>query len=207
MKRALPALIVALLLSTATVTALTDWMLVAERLRDSIVNIETTEADGGEGRCSGFVIDDVRDFVMTAAHCIGGKETFIDSEPAVLKAKDVKNDLAVFYVKGIDHTALTMAVSNPRIGEEVASYGYGWGLERPFFRVAHVSDNKTTIPDLEGGPWVIVDGAYVPGQSGCPVVNAKGEVVAIVQRTSNTTGLGVGVEVIRDKFGKYFTQK
>ena len=46
---------------------------------------------------------------------------------------------------------------------------------------------------------------FVPGQSGGPVVNEKGEVVMIVQMGTNIVGLGVGTETIRDKVGRFFT--
>ena len=201
MRRLLFALFLSIL-AVVPVRAAFDWTVVAAKLRDSVVNIETSE----DGRCSGFVIDNVRDFVMTAAHC-AGEEMYVDSEPAVVRAKDVKNDLMVLYVKGIDHDALSMATADPKIGEPVATYGFGWGLERPLFRTGHISDNKAMVPGIEGGPWVIVDAAFIPGQSGGPVVNLKGELVSIVLRTSDRDGFGAGVEVIRDKFGKYFTRQ
>lgn len=206
MRRTLLALITSvLLLSSSALSAATDWTGIAAKLRDSVVNIETN-GDEGEGRCSGFVIDDARDFVMTAAHCLD-REIFVNSEPADVKARDVKNDLAVLYVKDLDHDAVTLSRETPKVGEEVASYGFGWGLERPLFRVGHVSDNKTSFPGLEGGPWIVVDAAFIGGQSGCPIVNLKGEVVAIVQRTTDRSGIGVGADVIRDKMGKYFALK
>ena len=55
-----------------------------------------------------------------------------------------------------------------------------------------------------GGPLVLIDAAYVPGQSGGPCVNASGEVVSIVQRASNVLGVGVGAETIKSKMGRYF---
>lgn len=198
-------LLLALILSCVVVVpvrAVADWAAIAERLRESVVNIET----GDDGRCTGFVIDNVRDFVLTAAHCIGD-EIYVDSEPAAVRARDVKNDLMVLYVKGIDREALAMAAANPRIGEPVATSGYGWGFERPLFRAGHVSDNKAMVPGIEGGPWLIVDSAFIPGQSGGPVVNLKGDVVGIVLRTSDRDGFGAGVEVIREKVGKYFTRQ
>lgn len=198
MKRIVMAILIALM-PTAALAQSMSWMKVAEVLRESIVNIEMAA-----GRCSGFVIDNEKDFVLTAAHC-DGKEMYVDLAPAKVRAKDVKNDLMVLYVEGIDRPALKLAPKNPRIGEEVASYGFGWGLERPIFRVAHVSEDKTTIPDLEGGPWILVDGGFVAGQSGGPVVNSRNEVVTIVQRGGDGVGLGVGADVIREKVGRYFT--
>jgi hypothetical protein len=99
--------------------------------------------------------------------------------------------------------ALTFAQKNPAIGEEVGSYGFGMALERPMFRLAHVSDDKAELPDVDGGPFVMIDAGYVPGQSGGAVVNAAGEVVSIVQRASGLVGIGIGAEAIRQKVSRF----
>lgn len=72
------------------------------------------------------------------------------------------------------------------------------------FRTGYVSDNATVIPGIEGGPWLVLDNDLIGGQSGGFIVNGKGEVVSIVQRTGQGMGLGVTVEVIRTKMGRYF---
>jgi S1-C subfamily serine protease len=175
-----------------------DWTAIATKVRPSTVNIESAD-----GRCTGFIIDDGRDFVLTAAHC-DGHELYVDLAPAKVRAKDVKNDLMVLHVEGIDGPDMKLAAADPKIGEQVASYGFGVGWERPMFRTGYVSDNATTIPGIEGGPWIVVDNDFIPGQSGGFIINAKGEVVSIVQRGGSGLGLGVSVEVIKAKIGKYF---
>lgn|SRR3990167_1283654 len=196
MKRVFLALAAVVVFTIPAIAA--DWTIIASKLRESIVSIENED-----GRCSGFVIDNDRDFVLTAAHC-DGKELYVDLSPAKIRAKDVKNDLMVLFVEGIDRPALKLG-NRPKIGDDVASYGFGWGWERPLFRLAHVSDDNTIVPQIEGGPWIVVDADFIPGQSGGPIVNTKGEVVSIVQRTGGGLGLGVGSDVIAAKMGKYFT--
>jgi S1-C subfamily serine protease len=49
-----------------------------------------------------------------------------------------------------------------------------------------------------------VDAAFVGGMSGGPLVNARGEVVMIVQMASDRIGLGRGIEQIRDRVGRYW---
>jgi hypothetical protein len=101
-----------------------------------------------------------------------------------------------------------LAEHNPKIGEEIASYGYGFALERPMFRTAHVADDKTYIPeDGIGGPLIVIDAQYVGGQSGGPCVNTAGEVVSIVQRGGPGVGIGIGVETIKGKIGRYLPKK
>ena len=187
--------------------AAADWTPVADKLSKSVVYIETKT-----GSCTGFVIhsdakgkdkEDV-DYILTAAHC-DGAELYVDQTVARVLSKDTKKDLMVLEVPNLDRPALKLAKDNPKIGDEVASLGYGWGLERPMFRTAHVSDDKTYIPeDGIGGPFIVIDAQFVSGQSGGPVVNAAGEVALMVQRGGGGVGIGVGAETMRSKAGRYF---
>ena len=183
-----------------------DWTPVADKLSKSVVYIETKT-----GSCTGFVVngdakgkdkEDV-DYVLTAAHC-DGDELYVDQTVAHVKMKDTKKDLMVLEVPDLGRPALKLAKANPKIGDEVASFGYGWGLERPMFRTAHVSDDNTYIPEGGiGGPFMVIDAQFVSGMSGGPVVNAAGDVVLMVQRGGQGVGIGVGVEIMRAKAGRY----
>jgi S1-C subfamily serine protease len=176
----------------------TDWTAQAKKLKDSILYVETKE-----GSCSSSVIDTTRHYVLTAAHC-DGPEMFVDQTPAKVVAKDVKADLLVVETKATeDHPALKLATKNPQTGQEVATYGYGYGLEQPLFRTHHVSENEAQIPELPYR-YVFVDTAFLPGQSGGPIVDLNMNIVGIVQRGNETIGLGVGAEIIKSKMGKYF---
>jgi S1-C subfamily serine protease len=179
-----------------------QWTATAPILAESVVYIESAN-----GSCSGFVINNEKDLVASAAHCDGPKDTvFVDQMPAVVHAKDVKSDLMVFYVKGIDKPALKLATKNPIVGQSVATYGFGYGLEQPLFRTHTVSANDAQIPELSYR-YVVVDSSFLPGQSGGPIVDANGNVVAIVQRGNDVIGLGLPVEEIRKRIGKYFSQE
>lgn len=180
-----------------------EWATVAKTVRESIVEI----AIGTVGACSGFVIDAERDFVLTAAHCDNeesGKDLFVDLRPAKVVAKDTKQDLMVLLVPGIDRPALNLAKDNPKVGDEVASYGFGYALEEPLFRVAHVSGRDIA---LERSRVLAIDATFVGGQSGGPVVNAAGEVVMIVQAGTASVGVGVGAETMGEKVGRYFSKR
>jgi serine protease Do len=182
-----------------SVPAFAQWTKIAPSLSESIVFIES---EGGS--CSGFVIDNERDLVQTAAHCEGEK-MYVDQSPATIHAKDAKSDLMVIYVKGIDRPALKLATKNPEVGQEVATYGFGYGLEQPLFRVHHVSANDAQIPELSYR-YVTVDTGFLPGQSGGPVVDVNGNVVAIVQRGNEVIGLGLPAEEIKKRMGKHYAQ-
>lgn len=185
-----------------------DWTPIADRVLKSLVIVENDH-----GLCTGFIIHtdyqddkDSYDLVLTAAHCFG-KDLYADQEPARVKWKDEKKDLLVLQIGDTGRPALRLAKDDPKPGEEVASYGYGYGTvtDKAIFRITHVSAKDLFIAaDGIGGPLLATDATFVPGQSGGPVVNAEGEVVMIVQMGTSAVGLGVGAETIRSKTGKYW---
>jgi len=195
-------LLVALMLMAKPVFA-NDWTVVVPNLKASSVEI-TAEGEGDEGgSCTGFVIDSVRKFVLTAAHC-DAKVLYADNLKAEVKSKDSKADLMVLYVKDLeDRPALKLAKHNPLVGEEVGSFGWGYAMEQPLFRVAHVSAKDVA---LERAHYIAIDASFVPGQSGGAVVNSAGEVVLIVQLGNDICGFGVGAEGIDDKVGRFFAK-
>ena len=204
--RLLTLLVGIVFLMTPTTLRATDWSAVVKQLERSIVFVEI----GDRGACTGFVIDEARHYVMTAAHCAPNEHDVLWVDRVVAKgiSRDTKKDLLVVEVKDLDpaRKALKLAAKNPAIGEEIMSAGYGYALERPFFRQAHIQDDALMIPEGGvGGPYISTDAPFVGGQSGGPGVNLAGEVVLIVQRgDGGTTGLGVGTEIIRERMGRFF---
>lgn len=200
MKHLLAAfLAVFLLLSPASAQQNPDsWIEAAVKLRASVVKLVG---------CSGFVIDKERKHILTAAHCQGEKETLVDGSPTVVVNKDESYDLLVLRVSELDgdKIALPLAKENARVGELVASIGYGMSLEEPMFRTNAVSIHDVNIESLTGR-WVVFERPFVGGQSGGPVVNSKGEIVSIVQMSNAYTGIGRPVKILKDKVGRYFTR-
>lgn len=179
-----------------------SWAGTIEKLKKALVYIESEN-----GGCSGFVVDAARKYVQTAAHC-ADKELWVDRVSAITISKDSQEDLMILEVKDLDPSreTLRLAAEDPEIGLEVMSAGYGYALKRPFFRKAMVSDNGVMIPEI-GGPFIGVDSGFIGGQSGGPVVNINGEVVAIVQRASDKLGIGVSASVMRERMGRFWAQK
>jgi S1-C subfamily serine protease len=182
-----------------TTTAQATWHLLVERLLEkSVVQLSAN--------CSGFVINEAEDYVLTAKHC--GPEdvdssVVVDNIPGTIVATDVHKDLLVVHVPGIDKPALRFAQAKPTYGEELGSFGYGGGYERPMLRLAHISQPRALVPEAGPGEWIMLDGAFVGGQSGGPVVNAQGEVLLIVQMSNAVMALGRSSETIRDRVGKW----
>lgn len=202
MKSFLPVLAFLLFFSPIYSVAASLWTPIADKLQQSVVFIEMVNDKGESGACSGFMINAAKHEVLTAGHCDGETIT-VDGTKAVKVHKDERKDLMVLRVDDVDKPALHLSKVPLDRGDEVASFGYGYGLEFPMLRVGHVSSTKFEIEGLSG-PFVVVDAPFVPGQSGGPVVNDKGEVVSIVQRTGEGFGIGVGADVIREKVGRYF---
>jgi S1-C subfamily serine protease len=208
MKRAIVAVVAGLYAFCGVpLHARTEWSTLVKDLTKSVVTIER---DTSGTSCTGFIINskvkkdqDTLTYVLTAAHCEASK-LFADQAEAKVVAKNTEKDLLVLAVEHLDKPAMKLAQDNPKVGDEVASFGYGMGLEKPLFRIAHVSA-ETYIPyEGIGGPLFFVDGGFVSGQSGGCVINLAGEVVMMVQRSSATTGIGVGAETMRQKIGRYW---
>lgn len=194
------------LLAFAAPLRAADWTDVVKTLEQSIVYLQ-----GDSGACTAFVINTEKKYLLTAAHCFQKEMIWVDRVLAKVIALDSKKDLMVIYAEHLDPSrpALKLAAANPERGQEVMSAGYGYALERPFFRRAHVQDDQLMIPqDGIGGPFISVDSPFIGGQSGGPVVNQAGDVVSIVQRgDSGSTGLGVGAVIIREVMGRFFGGK
>jgi S1-C subfamily serine protease len=198
MFKAFATLVLALVF--AMPAAANDWSTAIKQAEKSIVYIESEE-----GSCTGFVVDTVRKYVLTAAHC-DGEKLWVDRVAGKVVSKDTKKDLMILKVEELDPSkeALQFAAVEPEIGQEVVSAGYGYGLERPFFRKSMVSDNKLML-SAEGlpGPYVAVDSGYIGGQSGGPVVDQDGNVVSIVQMASDKLGIGVNAAIIKERMGRF----
>lgn len=201
-------LFTALFLSLSSLAlAAPDWSAVAEKVAKSAVFVESAD-----GSCTGAVINASardkkdKDFVLTAAHCFGDK-MFADHVPAAVLYKDDKanRDVMILEVEDTGRPALRLAADNPKRGSDVASYGYGFGMADAMFRQANVSSTSYFIPeDGIGGPFIMINAGFIGGQSGGPIVNAQGEIVMIVQRGSDSVGIGIGAEQIREAVGRYF---
>ena len=203
MKRVLATIIVGIL-CLAPLGAVSKWTAVANNLEESIYFLEVLAGTELQGSCTAFMINQEKKHVLTAAHC-DGEKILIDGTPTYRVFKDERKDLMVLRANGVDGPNVKLAPADADRGDEVASMGYGAGLEDPMFRIAHVSNVRMDIEGLSG-PFVMIDAGFVGGQSGGPVVNDKGELVMIVQRGNDSLGIGVGAEVIRDKVGKYFAK-
>jgi serine protease Do len=203
--RKLIAVFLMLLTFAVPATASFDpWQAVAKKGTDAAVRVLSSD-----GKCTGFVVDTVKKYVQSAAHCYSDEKIWVDNVLAVPIALDEEKDLMILEVKNLDPTkpSLRLAPKNPEIMQEVVSVGFGYGTPRVQVRSAKVSDNAFIMTGLNG-PFIAVNVSFTPGQSGGPVLGINGEVVSIVQRgDGGTLGIGVGAETIRDSMGRFWSEK
>jgi S1-C subfamily serine protease len=204
MRKLLSILLLFGLFALPVKASIDSWQDVSKAVQNAVVQIVTDD-----GKCTGFVVNKAAKYVQTAAHCYSDTKIWVDHVIATPIALDTDKDLMILEVKNLDpvKTELKLAAKNPEVMQDVMSVGYGYGFERPQSRAAKVSDVAMVIKDLSG-PFIAVNVAFTPGQSGGPVVDDKGEVVSIVQRgDEGTLGLGVGAETIRERMGRFFGSK
>jgi S1-C subfamily serine protease len=191
-------------LSVLPVAAADPWQAVAEKVGNSVVRVNSED-----GSCTGFVVNAEKRYVQSAAHCYSTGRIWVDLVNSFVVALDETKDLMILEVKDLDpaKTTLQLATKNPVVMQDVMSVGFGYGLERPQFRAAKISDVAMLLPELSG-PFVAVNIAFTPGQSGGPVVDSNGNVVSLVQRGDNgTLGIGVGADTIRERVGRFWSNK
>ena len=206
MKRLIATVVAAIFcLTPLSILGASKWTPIADKLAESVVFIELFAGTQAQGSCTGFIIDSAKHLILTAAHC-DAEKILANGTVTYKMFKDERKDLLVLRASNIEGPELVLAPNGPERGDEVASMGYGFGLEDPMFRIAHISNVRMDIEGISG-PFAMIDAGFVPGQSGGPVVNDKGEVVMIVQRGNDSLGLGIASDVIRDKVGRYFSQK
>lgn len=147
----------------------------------------------GEYVCSGFQIAPHR--ILTDEHCVG-KEMTADGKPVKVLAADEYFDLALLETELVKPVSLSFRDVPVERFEPLKGIGYAYGWTR-----LTVLDVKPFLIDYKvdpkSPPGLIVQGQYIGGMSGGPVIDKDGQVVGIIQRARDNTGYGVGITIIK----------
>lgn len=169
-----------------------------------VLKVESVACGAGV-QGSGWVIR--RTLVVTNAHVIAGGEQIRVAAPngQVLAAtpvyRDVRNDVAVLRVSGLTVTPLGVSMKVPD-DEQVALLGYP--RDGPLIAVSATAGRPTNVftPDAYGRHTrlrtvIPLRGKVQRGDSGGPVINAKGRVVGMMFAASTRGGGGFGVPIAK----------
>lgn len=189
-----------------------------DAVKPSCCRIEVKTAEGG-GLGSGFVVDKAG-IVVTNYHVIegGAEATVVFPDESTGKvtgflALEPKLDLAVLK---IEYPAdklhpVRIASKDPRDGEDVVAIGSPLGLSFTNTRgtvsaVRKEAEMKMYVPDLEG-VWIQTSTPISGGNSGGPLFNMKGEVIAantmsIVAANAQNLNFGTSYQNIRKALDK-----
>lgn len=171
---------------------------IARKVGPSVVTVISLAGGQELGLGSGVVITDDGE-ILTNNHVVADADEVRvrlpgETEPRVVKvlAADPNNDLALLKLGGVDVTPATIAdPAAISVGDPVVAIGFALGLDGGATVTAGVVSalDRTMVTDngaLDG--LVQTDAAISSGNSGGPLVNARGEVVGI--NTAVATGGG-----------------
>lgn len=156
---------------------------VYENSKDKVVKIGLVLSDGREGTCSGSFVDSLGT-VLTCAHCLsheGITKVYIKREngevkQAVAAVLDKKHDLALL-VTMFNHTPYFHLGKQVKMGQEVLAFGAPLGAQHTM-SVGYVENLGKDVLSY------IVHSAFIlPGSSGGPLVNLKGELIGVNEAT------------------------
>jgi serine protease Do len=135
------------------------------------------------GAGSGIVWNE-NGLILTNNHVVGRHTPIVllqdDGEyESRLIARDPDVDLALLSIDTTNLTPLRPAPVSPRVGEMVFAFGHPWGQRNTVTR--GIVSALVTAQNRRGEklPVVRSDAPLAPGNSGGPLVNAKGELVGI----------------------------
>jgi serine protease Do len=150
-----------------------------QRVMPSLVVVRGHRFGAGAG-----IVWSTDGLILTNNHVVGRRKPLVvlqDSQEyeARLLARDPEVDLALLSIDATALTPLLPALASPRVGEMVFAFGHPWGQRNTVTRgivsaLVHAHNRRG-----EKLPVVRSDVPLAPGNSGGPLVNAKGEVVGI----------------------------
>ena len=196
----------AIVTQVAVVSFAQDLASVIEECEKSVVRIEVKGLDG-DSQGSGFVVSE-DGLLVTNVHVLAGATkagaTFPNGQQNEIIGTyhiDEARDICIAQLSSAATVPIRLADSLPRKGEKVTALGSPMGLSFTVTTgiVSAIRENfANDIGDESAkGTWVQVDAALSPGNSGGPLINSRGEVVAMSTRASfgRAQNLNFGISI------------
>jgi S1-C subfamily serine protease len=165
------------------------------KVRAGLVVIEADRVHGADDLGSGFIIDS-SGAIMTALHVVMGASSiqvvFADgmTSEAVVSTPDANNDTAVLTARKLPAVVVPEVLGGGAgVGDPVFAVGNPVGLVGSLSAGVVSGLDRSFAPEgrtLNG--LIQFDAAVNPGSSGGPLVNAKGQVVGVVDGLVNPSG-------------------
>jgi serine protease Do len=149
----------------------------AEELKKRTVIVKTENGHG-----SGVFIA-ANGYILTNAHVVGDESEFdiiseADNYTATLVKKNVVRDVALLKIKGADSTPKPVSISKATAGIGEALYVIGTPLDMKFSHTI-TRGIVSAKRQMRGMNYIQTDASINFGNSGGPVFNRKGELIAI----------------------------
>lgn len=136
--------------------------------------------------CTSTPINTNPTLYLTAFHCVveGGKLVKFSIGPnymGTVWAVDAEDDLALLYTQFLDYKeGIRLASKSPRAEEVVHMNSFPLGTDVPHYSTGYIASLHTMFPGLSH-PKMMFGISNCMGSSGSAVLNAKGEVVSVLQ--------------------------
>jgi len=155
-----------------------------------------------KGIGTGFIIS-ADGYIITNQHVINNADQITvkltgkkQSLPARVVGQDYELDLAVLKIEGEGYPTLPMGDSDKmRVGDWVVAIGQPYGLDHTVTTgVVSAKGRPITIQDRNYKNLIQTDAAINPGNSGGPLLNMRGQVIAI-NTAVNAQAQGIGFAI------------
>lgn len=139
--------------------------------------------------CTTTSINEQRHLWLTAAHCVGDMEKkvldelprFIDNRPASVVEVSFDKDLAVLVTLDYSIPSVKLSVQPVDWMQRLIIAGHPFGYQSLFVTQGWVANPVGKLDPDDPQPYMLLNVAAAPGNSGSCVFNLKGEVVSVLQ--------------------------
>jgi hypothetical protein len=174
---------------------------VIEKSERSVVRI-IVKGKRGDSIGSGFVVEKTGVFV-TNVHVLAGAQeataTFANGKTIAIEGTyyfDESRDICIAQLDGDNFKTIRVSEEMPRKGETVTALGAPRGLDFTATNgIVSALRKGKQLGEGRNGTWIQIDAALSPGNSGGPLINGDGEVIAMstLASTGRSQNLNFGI--------------